>query len=96
MDLPSIDQEVVEPHAKKLDDMLITPVICAVWEIISPAVVKGEEMIVKPVLCEVVPKILGPLGLLKEEEKKVEVVVEEKKNEIDKSVNPEVVPVALN
>merc|ERR1739842_91279 len=96
MDLPSIDQDVVEPHAKKLDDVVITPVICKIWGIISPAVVKGEEMIVKPVMCEVVPRILGPLGLLKEEEK-VE-VVEEKKNEIDKSVNPEVVPtpVALN
>jgi len=95
MDLPSIDQDVVSPHAKKLDDVVITPVICKVWGIICPAVVKGEEMIVKPVLMEVVPRILGPLGFLKEE-KKVEVVVEEKKNEIDKSVNPEVVPVALN
>lgn len=97
MDLPSIDQDVVEPHAKKLDDVVITPVICKIWGIVSPAVVKGEEMIVKPVMMEVVPRILGPLGLLKEEEK-VEVVVEEKKNEIDKSVNPEVVPtpVALN
>mmetsp|Transcript_17746 Transcript_17746/g.27852 ORF Transcript_17746/g.27852 Transcript_17746/m.27852 type:complete len:338 (-) Transcript_17746:123-1136(-) len=94
MDLPAIDQDVVSPHAKKLDDIVITPAICAVWGIISPAVVKGEEMIVKPVLSEVVPRILGPLGFLKE--KKVEVVMEEKKNEIDKSVNPEVVPVALN
>ena len=88
MDLPSIDQNVVVPHAKKLDDVVITPAICAVWGIVCPAVEKGEEMIVKPVMSEVVPRILGPLGLL---EKK-----EEEENVIDRSPNPEVVPVALN
>eukprot|EP00984_Skeletonema_dohrnii_P015573 scaffold6759_cov82-Skeletonema_dohrnii-CCMP3373.AAC.1 len=62
MDLPSIDQNVVVPHAKKLDDGVITPAICAVWGIVCPAVEKGEEMIVKPVMSEVVPRILGPLG----------------------------------
>ena len=88
MDLPSIDQNVVVPHAKKLDDVVITPAICAVWGIVCPAVEKGEEMIVKPVMSEVVPRILGPLGLL---EKKIE-----EENVIDRSPNPEVVPVALN
>eukprot|EP00984_Skeletonema_dohrnii_P031698 scaffold24546_cov78-Skeletonema_dohrnii-CCMP3373.AAC.3 len=91
MDLPSIDQNVVVPHAKKLDDVVITPAICAVWGIVVPAVGMGEEMIVKPVMSEVVPRILGPLGLL---EKKIEEV--EEKNVIDRSPNPEVVPVALN
>ena len=90
MDLPTIDQDVVVPNMKKLDDVVITPTICKVWGIISPAVEKSDEMIVKPVMTEVVPRILAPLGLL--EEKKVE----EKKNVIDKSPNPEVVPVALN
>jgi len=88
MDLPSIDQDVVVPHAKKLDDVVITPAICAVWGIVCPAVGMGEEMIVKPVMSEVVPRILGPLGLL---EKKME-----EENVIDRSPNPEVVPVALN
>jgi len=95
MDLPSIDQDVVVPHAKLLDDGVITPVICKIWEIVGPAVGKGDEMIVKPFVGGVVPRILGPLGLLEGEKKKV-VVVEEKKNVIDGSDNPEVVPVALN
>ena len=95
MDLPSIDQDVVTPKAKELDDGVITPVICKIWELVGPAVGKGEDMIVKPFVGEVVPRVLGPLGLLGEEKKVV--VVEEKKNVIDGSDNPEVVPpVALN
>jgi len=93
MDLPSIDQDVVVPNFKKLDDVVITPAICAVWGIICPAVKKSEEMIVKPVMTEVVPRILGPLGLL---DKKKEEEEEERRNVIDRSPNPEVVPVSLN
>jgi hypothetical protein len=95
MDLPSIDQNVVVPNLNKLDEGVITPAICAVWGIIMPAVVKGDEMIVKPVMMEVLPRILGPLGLLEKKEMVV-VEVEEKKNVIDRSPNPEVVPVSLN
>jgi len=98
MDLPAIDQTVVVPHAKQLDEGIITPAICAIWGIICPAVTKGEEMIVKPVLMEVVPRILGPLGALLEKKKEEQVVEEEeeKKNVIDRSPNPEIVPVSFN
>lgn len=85
MDLPAIDQDVVVPNVKKLDDQVLTPAISAIWGIISGTVKKGDDMIVKPVMTEVVPRILGPLGLM---EKK-----EEKKDPVDKGINPEVVPV---
>jgi len=68
-----------------LDDQVLTPAISAIWGIISGTVKKGDDMIVKPVMTEVVPRILGPLGLM---EKK-----EEKKDPVDKGINPEVVPV---
>jgi len=85
MDLPSIDQNVVVPNFKKLDDEVITPAICTSWGIVNGGVTKGDEMIVKPVMTEVVPRILGPLGFLEDEKKE--------KNPIDSTPNPEVVPV---
>jgi len=85
MDLPSIDQNVVVPNFKKLDDEVITPAICTIWGIVNGGVTKGDEMIVKPVMTQVVPRILGPLGFLEDEKKE--------KNPIDSTPNPEVVPV---
>ena len=87
MDLPTIDQNVVVPNFKKLDDEVITPAICTIWGIVNGGVTKGDEMIVKPVMNEVVPRILGPFGFLEDETKKKE------KNPIDSTPNPEVVPV---
>jgi hypothetical protein len=96
MDLPAIDEKAVKPQLKKLDDGIVTPAILAVWNIIGPAIAKGDEMVVKPILTEVAPRVLGPLGLWKlndkEKEKKM---MEEKKAMIDSSPTPEVVP-ALN
>ena len=69
MDLPSIDEKVAVPHLKKLDDEVVTPAILAVWGVIEPAVGKTDEMIVKPVMTEVVPRILGPLGMFKDDKK---------------------------
>lgn len=69
MDLPSLDEKVAVPHLKKLDDDVVTPAILAVWGVIEPAVEKTDEMIVKPVITEVVPRILGPLGMFKDDKK---------------------------
>jgi hypothetical protein len=85
MDLPSIDQNVVVPNFKKLDDEVITPAICTIMGIVNGGVTKGDEMIVQPVMTQVVPAILGPLGFLEDEKKE--------KNPIDSTPNPEVVPV---
>lgn len=85
MDLPSIDQKVVVPNFKKLDDEVITPAICTIMGIVNGGVTKGDEMIVQPVMTQVVPRILGPLGFLEDEKKE--------KNPIDSTPNPEVVPV---
>lgn len=92
MDLPTIDQDVVVPNMKKLDDEIVTPVITAVWKTIAPAVGKADDMIVKPVLTEVVPRVLAPLSMFSSEENKK---AEERKAMIDTSATPEVVP-ALN
>jgi len=67
MDLPSLDEKVAVPHLKKLDDEVVTPAILAVWGVIEPAVEKAEEMIIKPVMTEVVPRILSPLGMFKDD-----------------------------
>ena len=96
-DLEAIDNEDMKPNLKKLDDDVITPVILAVWKIIEPAVGKTDEMIVKPVMTEVVPRVLGPLGLFVDR-KKMDLdakKTEERKAMIDQSPTPEVVP-ALN
>mmetsp|Transcript_12467 Transcript_12467/g.26541 ORF Transcript_12467/g.26541 Transcript_12467/m.26541 type:complete len:348 (+) Transcript_12467:178-1221(+) len=98
MDLPAIDEKAVAPQLKKLDDDIVTPLILAVWKLVGPAVEKGDAMVIKPVLTEVVPRVLGPLGLLGgEDAKKME---EKKKMEVEKAIDssptPEVVPAALN
>ncbi|EJK74698.1 hypothetical protein THAOC_03609, partial [Thalassiosira oceanica] len=64
-----LDEKVAVPHLKKLDDEVVTPAILAVWGVIEPAVEKTDEMIVKPVITEVVPRILGPLGMFKDDKK---------------------------
>lgn len=95
MDLPAIDEQAVKPNLKKLDDIVVTPAIVAVWNIIAPAVMKTEEMVVKPVLTEVVPRVLAPLGMFDKKEEEMKKKEEEKKSMIDASPTPEVVP-ALN
>jgi len=95
MDLPAIDQKAVTPQLKKLDDVVVTPVILALWNIIGPVVARGDEMVVKPVMTEVVPRVLAPLGIFDEKKKAVDKekkAAEEKKAMIDSSPTPEVVP----
>lgn len=70
MDLPAIDREAVTPQLKRLDDVVVTPVILAVWKLIEPAIAKGDEMVVRPILTEVVPRILAPLGMFGDDNEK--------------------------
>lgn len=99
MTLPAIDQDVVKPNLKKLDDDIVSPVILAVWKLIEPAVGKADEMVLKPVIDEVLPRVLAPLGLGGGESQKKKEMDAKKKDEmaamIDASPTPEIIP-ALN
>ena len=97
MSLPAIDQDVVKPNLKKLDDDIVSPVILAIWKLIEPAVGKADEMVLKPVMDEVLPRVLAPLGLLDNQKKKnLDAKKEDERSAlIDASPTPEIIP-ALN
>lgn len=97
MSLPAIDQDVVKPKLKKLDDDIVSPVILAIWKLIEPAVSKADEMVLKPVIDEVLPRVLAPLGLFDNQKKKdLDAKKEDERSAlIDASPTPEIIP-ALN
>lgn len=96
MSLPAIDQDVVTPNLKKLDDEIVSPVILAVWKLIEPAVGKADEMVLKPVIDEVLPRVLAPLGMFDQKKRDLDAKKKDERNAmIDASPTPEIVP-ALN